>query len=394
LEKLEMKKTLVALAAATAVSAFAQVTITGTMDAGFKSVKAQDATASLTSITSNNSGTSLIQLSGTEDLGGGLKAQFTGVALVSLVSPQLGNTSTPYQNGNMIFNDQQWVGLTSDAFGQIRFGAPNSLQHDANGKAQPFGTAMGSGWASSGISRMGAGTTTLGVNGYLGGASANGRIVRNEKSFRWDSPTVNGAALQYQTSPANDQSTTNSSNQNGFTEMGATYSNGPLNAYYANTKITSGANAASQAAVVTSTAGLTTTTATMTTFVPANSALGTNSSVKYTWLGANYTVGTVTAYASTTTGKGQGVTLDTKSTNFAIKYAVTPTIDLLANYVKVTDNIAANAGKDQKLTAFGVDYKLSKNTNAYVRYEDYNTNTTAGSNKGAKAQAVGLKMNF
>ncbi len=375
-----MKKSLVALAALAATSAFAQssVSITGLIDAGYKSVTAQDATASSKNIGGNNAATSQIVFQVTEDLGGGLKALFKGQQNFNAVSGQTLNGSVPYRADNF-FNDEIFVGLEG-GFGKVRLGTPASAQLETNGKIQPFGTAMGGGYSSSAINRFGATTTTLGVNQFLGGASAAGRVIRHEKSARYDTPVMNGFAASYATAFQNDNKTTagDTGNNNGYTDMGLTYSQGPLNLAYAATTVKAGSVAAAGAA-----SGVT----------AAASALTANAEVKYTMLGGNYTMGAITVYYGATTGKSTGLTtnIDVSSSNIAAKYALTPMVDLMINSVKVDDKVSA--AKDQKLTGLGADYKFSKNTSAYLRYEDYNTDKSA-TNKGVKATAVGLVVKF
>jgi len=71
-----MKKSLIALAALAATGAFAQssVQIDGLVDAGFQSNKYQGVSAN--GFDQNGAGTTQINFRGTEDLGGGLKANF------------------------------------------------------------------------------------------------------------------------------------------------------------------------------------------------------------------------------------------------------------------------------------------------------------------------------
>ena len=383
-----MKKTLIAIAALAATSAFAQssVTITGNIESGYKVTNAQDNTADKAEIAGNNASTSLIKFAGTEDLGGGMKAQFVGVQLISATSGQLGNTAQAYNSSNW-FNDEIWAGV-SGGFGAIKLGAPNSAQHEAAGQSQPFGTAMGSGWGSSGVSRFGAGVTTYGVNQFLGGASANGRVVRAEKSVRYDTPVISGftGSVVYAAKNDNVATALSTSNSNGFQEYGLKYSAGPLNVNYASTKVSAGnyAGATSQSAALAAGAAV----------------LAANQSVKYTFLAANYTMGATTVYAGMTTAKTDGVTtaaaagLDTKSSNVAVKYALTPMIDLAANYVTITDKLSAHTKGDQKLTGIGADYKFSKTTSAYVRAEDYKQDAKSTTANGVKTTAVGLRVQF
>jgi len=329
-----------------------------------------------------------------EDLGGGLKADFMGVALINAVQAQTGNGSTVYNNNSNVFNDEITLGLQG-GFGRVRLGTPNAASHEImSGVMQPFGTAMGSAYMSSGVSRFGATTTTLGINSYFGGASSNGRVVRMEKSVRYDTPVMNGFSGSYVYAAANGKSATNSSNTNGFGELGLRYSQGPLNLAYSSSKVEAGATAAAKGpafATTATTSGGTTTYAT--TWTAAASDLTANSSVKYTTMGGNYTIGAATVYYGATTAKGTGVSLDTASSNIAVKYALSKTVDLMANVVKVDDKLAANAAKDQSLTGLGVDYKFSNRTNAYVRYETYKANK-ADATLDVNATAIGIRHQF
>ncbi len=369
------------------------MTISGVFDAGYKVTNAQDNTADKKEIAGNNAGTTRLIVSGSEDLGGGMKAEFKGVGLFSATSGQTGNAATSasntvtalgVNNSNNLFNDEIWVGM-SGKFGAVKLGAPDSAQHQTNGVAQPFGTANGGGWQSAGVSRfLASSTQTLGVNQYVGGVSANGRIVRAEKAVRYDTPAFNGLSASYAYAAQNDQQTdTNktSANSNGYSDIGVYYNNGPVKVSYANTTVKSGAKTA-QGSTLAGTALVA-------------GALGTNSDLKATFLAANYTVGALTVYGGMTTAKTTGLTtnIDTSSTNVAAKYALTPVLSVAANVVKINDKAAASAAKDQSLTGLGLDYAFSKRTTAYVRAEDYNTDKSA-TNKGVKTYAVGLLHSF
>jgi len=391
-----MKKSLVALAALAATSAFAQssVTLSGVWDAGYKITNAADDTSDKKEFGGNNAGTTRLIVSGVEDLGGGMKVEFKGVGLFSATSPNSANTATSANNAvtaygfsqnNNLFNDEITIGV-SGGFGSIKIGSPDLSQHSTNGKIQPFGTAMGSGWSSSGISRFGATTTTLGISGFVQ-AAANGRIVRAEKSLRYDTPVFNGFSASYAIAAQNDQQTDankTSANSNGISDYSLNYSQGPLNLAYANTTVKAGAYVAQ---------GLTVAGTSL-----ATSAMTANSEAKYTMLGGNYNIGALTLYYGATTAKTTGLStnLDVTSSNIAAKYALTPMIDVMINSVKVDDKATASAAKDQKLTGIGLDYKLSKRTTAYVRMEDMNTDksATASGGKGSKTQAFGILHTF
>jgi len=76
LEKLAMKKSLIALAALAATASFAQssVQIDGLFDAGYQAINYKG--TKVNGIEGNGSATSQLNFRGSEDLGGGLKAEF------------------------------------------------------------------------------------------------------------------------------------------------------------------------------------------------------------------------------------------------------------------------------------------------------------------------------
>lgn len=117
-----MKKTLVALAALSATAgAFAQssVTIYGTLDASVAYVKnANAAKQSVTLLNDSAITTSRWGMRGSEDLGGGLKANFN---LESDV-----NMGTGANSAAGMFRRAAWVSLASDQFGELRLGRHTS----------------------------------------------------------------------------------------------------------------------------------------------------------------------------------------------------------------------------------------------------------------------------
>ena len=71
-----MKKSLVALAALAATSAFAQFSIVGVLDVGVKATSHDDGTKKATTVFNNGTATSQFNFIGKEDLGGGMKSGF------------------------------------------------------------------------------------------------------------------------------------------------------------------------------------------------------------------------------------------------------------------------------------------------------------------------------
>lgn len=116
-----MKKTLIALAAVAATgAAFAQssVTLSGTVDTGIERVKATDGTT-LTKMGHSRSGTSNWTLSGSEDLGGGLKANFK--VSTAFASDDGTATSVTSTNANGFGNNDMFVELAG-GFGSVKLG--------------------------------------------------------------------------------------------------------------------------------------------------------------------------------------------------------------------------------------------------------------------------------
>ena len=405
LENLEMKKTLVAIAALTAVSAFAQssVQLDGLVDAGFRNRSHQDGVSKFGKVQVNNTATSAFFFRGTEDIGGGLKASFLAELDWNPTQSQTTDGTSGAQGGAQYytgtpFNGEQFVGLESASLGKIRIGSPNSAILEANGQAQPFGTAIGGGYMNTGVNRLGsAGVTNMGVNQYVNGVEAAGRVIRYERAVRFDTPVFNGFSASYLYSGQNGNQTSTSTkaydNTNGVNELGLKYSNGPLNINYATTTIEAGANAASSGVAINTSAPVTGSAGTA-TLDTATGGLAAGQSVKYTYAAANYTVGAVTVYGGLTTGKTGGglATMDTASKNIAVKYQVNGALAVMANVLRVDDKLTAN--KDASLVGLGADYALSKRTTAYYRFEQADTrkdDVTAGK---YVTQAIGLRHTF
>lgn len=130
-----MKKHLIAaaVAAAVAVPAAAQVTISGNIEAGYtsKDVRAVGSTTTNTkqsAITGGHFGTPNVMFSGTEDLGGGLKASFTLNREYNMTTGL--DTTTGF--------NQAFIGL-SGSFGTVQVGKLNHATRDAGGVYRFFG---------------------------------------------------------------------------------------------------------------------------------------------------------------------------------------------------------------------------------------------------------------
>jgi predicted porin len=113
-----MKKLAIAaaLSAITTVATAQSVTVYGIMDTG---IQRYDAGAdTFTRANDNALATSRLGFRGTEDLGGGLRANFQLEGQLNLAGGRVGSTSTA---DNEIFNREAWVGI-SGGLGEVRIG--------------------------------------------------------------------------------------------------------------------------------------------------------------------------------------------------------------------------------------------------------------------------------
>ena len=113
MKKLALAAALTALA--TSVSA-QNVTVYGVIDSGFQ--KHDNGTGSYTRGSDNALATSRLGFRGTEDLGGGLRANFQ---IEGLLNPNTGSMGSTTVATNEVFNREAWVGIAG-AFGEIRMG--------------------------------------------------------------------------------------------------------------------------------------------------------------------------------------------------------------------------------------------------------------------------------
>jgi len=368
LEKIEMKKTLVAIAALSAVSAFAQSTIelTGTMDAGYQLYSAKG--NSYATVGSNGSATTALIFKANEDLGGGLSAQFQYEIDPGLTetSNRTGGTPATGTSSNVTSsagNGQSFVGLTSASVGQIRFGTPNLQTLAASGDGNGgFNTAIGSGYRVTSFD-----------------------AVRLQNSLRYDTPNMSGFQVSYVLSPKNTAQALDTSNglsgnlnnqtngRDGASELGLVYAQGPLTARYAQLSMSQGAKVALTADPLN---GITWSAR------PTGGAFKLNTlSAKYavnSQLTANYffqkASSDLLVAGNTTTESTQQ--FDRTTNGFSASYLATPTVNLLANYAKVKNGDkalsatgASRAGNTASVLGLGADYIFSKRTIAYVRYE-------------------------
>ena len=171
-----MKKTLVAIAALSAISAFAQssVTLGGTVD--MRLAIGNGSTGNKTSLATNGIASSQFRFVGVEDLGGGLKAGFhleAGISPDSGVGngTSLNNQPSGASTGNgFTFNRRSTLSVMG-GFGEVRLGRDYTPHFWNHTFYDPFGTnGVGSSMALTGSA---GGVTTVRASNTIGYLSPN-----------------------------------------------------------------------------------------------------------------------------------------------------------------------------------------------------------------------------
>jgi predicted porin len=372
-----MKKTLVALAAIAATSAFAQsnVTLYGILDINYgttKTTNAAGASHKTTGLAEGGLSGNRIGFRGTEDLGGGMKAGFvieTGISpTTGDIFGNRGSHSGHYNTaagpvaggGNAVAgagtgtsgfttagasqNRQSFVSLNS-GMGEVRIGYQYTNLYEL---------ASLSGYTLTTEGIAGGDTAHLAGAGSVGGTRATG--------LTYISPKIAGAfdvRLQYGGNGANPAMEFNSTVTASDAEYGkrfgvmGTYSNGPLKASAAHTTMDSKNN----------TGGV---------------AVGSVFESTVTQFGASYNFGVANVAGTYTTGKTEATAAGAAITGAKVKaYQIGVSMPfgaatLFAGTGKTeTKNdggvgVAGTVTSNLKTTQFGVMYALSKRTTAYV----------------------------
>lgn len=334
MENTTMKKPLLALIALSALgawsgSAMAQtnVTIYGVVEMAIQ--HENDGRVSRTALDSGQFYGSRIGFKGSEDLGGGLKANFQLENGFNADDGSLGQ-------GGRLFGRQSWVGL-SGGFGALRMGRQSSPIFIAADAFDPFDAGMVSGKA---------GQSTSG-NGMLGIFRT---AFRTDNTVTYLTPNLNGfnGSASYTFGEAAGDTAAN--RQMG---LSASYENGPV---YVGTA-----------------------------FHNTNDALGNTS--KQALVGGTYNFGVVKAAVAYQKNTSALHTLDNKSWMIGVTVPVGTAGNILASFIRSTDDnvVAANAGTQW---ALGYTYDLSRRTTLYTSYS--RNSNDANSNIGGLAAGNGL----
>lgn len=354
-----MKKSLIALAVlASSGAAMAQssVTVYGLVDVWTGSSKASVTTAGTTTSVRNNvleSGgyaTSRIGFKGTEDLGGGLKANFNIETAITPDAPSA--TSIGSRNA--------WVGL-SGGFGAFQLGRVWTPYDDARATANDTFNAN---FASS----------FLAWRGYQD---------RTTNGLRYDTPTVAGFTGNVAYAFGEDKTAVAGSKASSLTSFGLNYSNGPIVANLAH-QIDKDNNAG---------AGL----------YPDLSGLrpgGTTGKTTYTLINGSYDLGVVKLVAGYNTVKatGVGVAGEGKANEWNLGAEAPLGANLAVGVGYAQSKAKLNGVDDNKTTAYSASlkYTLSKRTflyGAYFQAKNKDLVTVGDSTKGS-AFALGIQHAF
>jgi len=338
-----MKKSLIALAALAATSAFAQssVQVVGTFDPSFASV--QTTYGNNTSVTNqlirnNTQGTSQITFKGTEDLGGGLKASFLLENDFDAGKDARNGAAGPAGSSNSNLGSlggEQYLNLEG-GFGKIALGAPNTPTLFSQSQ-NPFGTKIGGGFG-----------------------QINSGKVRNNNTVMYSTPTMSGftghLAMSTKTKDATNVTTTAD-----ITDIGLFYNNGPLAVMYTSYKVAATATVAEK----------------------------TDNN-----LTAAYDLGVAKIGVAYFTQK-QTALADAKGTAVFATVPLSAQLSLLANFGQNDSALATNL--DSKISAVGLKYNFSKMTSVYARYVEQtydNVAATAATTKKVQTTAFGMQTNF
>jgi len=336
------------------------------MDANYTSAKAFGQSYSL--VNQNGARTTTIKFTGSEDLGGGNKANFRFEAQPSIIAGN-GNaynntvatagavsanaaaqaTGQASAQSGLVGKGYSFVGL-SGGFGEVQLGTINSAVLAAYGNAAGrTGTGVGSGYNFNLIPDL----------------------TRVESAVAYFTPTVSGITGRYMIGTGNDSqygaTTGVTLRRNTTNELGLSFANGPLTVNYANMQVKTSPNEV-----------IATTTA----------AAGSNVTTTTNALSAAYTVGDLTIGGLSLTQKNNaGVDIATTPLNRTLS---TSTMMIYSSYQMGATRLLLNtgnrktnsnytgttnlAGLKTTFAGYGVEYDLSKRTYVYFRGSNQTVN--------------------
>jgi len=385
LEKIEMKKTLVAVAAMAAVTgAMADAKLYGTLDQAAVSIGLTSATGVKTTTKSfgeDLNGYSELGVMGSEDLGDGLTATY-GVNLAFGLSTSLNAPGIYHGSG---------VGLKG-AFGAVSLGTSYNLNFFTNAVADPTGFGGNIGQLNSSAGGLKGNLISYTAPQFVPGLTLAAEIQRGE---------------------------TSASNAGNATGYMAQYNTGGLMARYSTSTETEAANAVTTTSSI---VGATTTT----TYTSSNqlsttkiggtatalSARTANDKTKNTAVAVTYDFGMAKAFYGSSTIKSSSTVAQIKTSTtgisvpfgaIAVGYAVSSEkgttdgtgLSGATSYTTV-NGYASGKTVESSATRLLVTYALSKRTSAYAMSGKASVDTIAGTASTLKTTvtSVGIKHGF
>jgi len=370
-----MKKSLIALAAlatvATAAQAQSSVSVYGIMDGGIV-VDNHSATGSSTKFASDGVlATSRLGFKGTEDLGGGLKANFNLESAISdstgAGGSSVGTTAGTGDAVSSLFDRQAWVGLES-SIGQVQLGRSTRFDFDAAVTNDPFGAA----------NFGGAAHVVFGAISYNGRAGSNTSRFVNAAKFT--SARVSGFQVGYQHSFGGAAGDADKSTGQSYA---ANYAQGAARLDYS--------------------------------YARQNDANGIKEN-ESTVIAGSYDLGVAKLFAGYGEREKAGVSVKTKATYVGATVPVNAKVKAIAQYSDLKDTTAdapsataaagsPTAGYDATVWALGLTYDFSKRTTAYALVGGANNEpgakirattrgATADAGRSSTAYAFGIRHNF
>jgi predicted porin len=381
-----MKKLLIATAALAMVAGTAQaqsnVTIYGVIDTGYNSLKNKDgATTTDASVVQagqlagqGEASSSRLGFRGTEDLGGGLKANFV------LESALANNTATT-------FGRAWWVGLEDAKLGQARIGLQDTfnrstwLAHDQLAFANVAGNLA---HADNG-------------SGAAGGATYGSHTSRNV-AVNYLSPRFSGVQVMLGMTQNESEKTGEKKQKTGSgSQVGLSYVQGKFSANVAYAEAKTDANAVAAEGIY---AGNAQTSTTELGKVKVDAASIKN---KETSAGASYDLGVakigyVYHKRDSRNASDAAATsnLDRESHAFSASFPLTPKLvgRLGYGFGEVRRGAASNINADIKGYQAALNYNLSKRTTVYGIYGNEKRDLTASTDYESKEYSVGVRHTF
>ena len=334
------------------------------MDANYTSAKAFGQSYSL--VNQNGARTTTIKFTGSEDLGGGTKANFRFEAQPSIIAG----------NGNAYNNSTVDAGLVSaNAAAQVTGQA--SAQSGLVGKGYSFvGVSGGFGEVQLGTIN----SAVLAAYGNAAGRTGTGvgsgynfnlipDLTRVESAVAYFTPTVSGITGRYMIGTGNDSqygaTTGVTLRRNTTNELGLSFANGPLTVNYANMQVKTSPNEAAASATAAAASNVTT----------------TSNALSAAYKAGDLTIGALNLTQKNNAGADTGGVVRTLSTSTMMIYSSYQTG--ATRFLLNTGNRKTNmnyssttnlAGLKTTFAGYGVEYDLSKRTYVYFRGSNQTVN--------------------